>query len=1849
MRCALGLKPCFRGRAQQPHAGNRIMSPHLLNAPFRGGSRSDSWEDGELLFSRGWRENTDGSRQAVLLVLPATEHPTPASLDRLAHEYALRDMLDPAWAVKPLALEREGGRTTLLLNDGGGQPLARFLGAPLEIGVFLRLAASITSALGKVHQHGLVHKDIKPAHILMMDGGTEVRLTGFGLASRLSREHHAPEPPDVIAGTLAYMAPEQTGRMNRATDSRSDLYALGVTLYELMTGTLPFTTSDPIELIHCHIAREPAPPNALAPRAPEQVSSIVMKLLAKAAEDRYQTAAGLEADLRTCLSALEETGRIEPFPLAASDAPDRLFIPERIYGRECQVATLLTAFDRVASGGETQVVLVSGYSGIGKSSVVNELHKVIVLPRGIFISGKFDQRSRDIPYATVAEAFQGLIRQILNGKSDEIARWRDGILEAIGANGRLLTDLIPELIRMIGPQPDLPDLAPFDAQLRIQDVLQRFVGVFAQREHPLLIFIDDLQWLDPATLAFIEQLATDPDIGHLLLIGAYRDTEVGLDHMLFRAMAAIRQAGTLVEEIALGPIALADITQLVADTLRCPPTRALNLAGLIYRKTGGNPFFAVQFLTNLAEEALIRREPKTHAWTWDLEGIGAKGFTDNLVDLMVGRLRRLPSSAQDALKLLACLGSNAEIAMLELVLGASKCELNESLRVAVHAGIIVSRGGHYRFLHDRVQEAAYALIPDARRPALHLQAGRRLLAELTDDEVAERIFDVVNQLNLGVTACSDPDEKARIAWVNLQAGLRAKASAAYASACSYFASGLATLGDQGWDQAYELAYKLLLENAECELLHANLAVSAELIELLLANARTKTDRTEGFRLRITLQLLHGDMALAVRTALECLKMFEMTFPERPTAEDVREEYHDLQRRIGSRPIESLIDLPLMEDPEIRALSSVLLTLGQSSYFVDHHLYGIITCRMIKLSIDFGHSASGIIGYSGLGIILGPAFGRFEDGERFARVAVAVTERHDFLAHRPAAYVLLQMTTLWTRTIDEALACLDAADKAASETGEVVFACLSAEHRITNLLARGDHLDLIWPESINSLTFVRKKGYAHIIDILLAVQHYIATLRGDTSNDGRISDKATLLRTGIPVVQCFYWILQLQLRYLMGDPVAALEAAENAKPSLWSARYHIQAGTFQFYHTLALAAVIRIAPTSEPNTLRENLKEGFTALQTLADIAPRIYAHKRDLAVAEFAGLEGRDLEAMRLYEQAVRSALEKSFIQDAALGAELAANFFASRGLEKIAKSYQCEARDYYRRWGALGKVVQFDRHHPETAPKVSQPHFATVETSLDQLDLATVIRMSHAVAGTLLLDRLIETLMTIAIEHAGADRGLLVLPHGDDLRVEAEAKSAAKTVSVRLVGGDAPAPGLPATVLAHVRRTLQPVILDDARAKTPFSSDGYLRRNRVRSVLCLPLVKQGKLSGIFYLENSLASHVFTPAKIAVLMVLSSQAAISLENTRLYNDLAEREARIRRLVDANIIGIAIGNLDGLIREANDAFLRTVGYDRDDLVTGRLLWTDLRPSEPLDSNARRGIPDLGMTGTLQPYEDEFVRKDGRRVPVLVGGALFQDGGAECVVFMLDLTASKRAERALRELESDLAHMNRLSMMGELAASLAHELKQPIGSARNNARAALNFLKKRLPDLGEVKEALDCVVGDADRTADIIDRLRDHIKKAPPRRDWFDLNNAIDEIVVLAHSALSKNEVTVQTRLRDGLSPVRGDRVQLQQVVLNLILNAVEAMGSVEAGERELLITTEPSETNGTLVAVKDSGPGIDPDQLDRVFEAFYTTKSSGLGMGLSICRSIIKAHGGRLWAAPNEPRGALFQFTLPTPE
>ena len=749
-----------------------------------------SLREGDIALHRG-----SGNELAPILLV-AAEETSLGCVERLEHEYALKAELDANWAARPVALTYHNHRRTLVLEDPGGAPLDRLLGRPLDVSHFLRIAIPLAGALRQVHGRGLIHKDIKPANILVDTVSGRVWLTGFGIASRLPREHQAAAPPELIAGTLAYMAPEQTGRMNRSVDSRSDVYALGVTFYEMLTGTLPFTAADPMEWVHCHIARRPTPPNERVAGVPGTLSAIVMKLLAKTAEERYQTAAGVEADLQRSLAEWELHGCIDPFPLGAYDVSDRLLIPEKLYGREREIETLLAAFDRVVTSGRPELVLVSGYSGIGKSSVVNELHKALVPPRGLFASGKFDQYKRDIPYATVAQAFQGLIRALL-GKSDaELASWRYALGEALGPNGRLMIDVVPELKLLIGEQRPVQELSPQQAQGRLQLVFRRFLGVFARPEHPLALFLDDLQWLDAATLDMLADLLTQADVQRLLVIGAYRDNEVNSTHPLMRRLDAIRKAGAMVQEISLAPLTQEDLERLMADTLNCTPTIASPLAGLVHDKTGGNPFFAIQFISALAEEGLLRFDHDAAHWRWELDRLHTKGYTDNVVDLMVGRLTRLPVETQAALQQLACLGNVARITMLSVVIGKSEDDVRSDLWEAVRLELVQHVEGSYKFVHDRVQEAAYSLIPERLRAEAHLRIGRLLTAHTPAEKREEGIFEIVNQLNRGAALITSRDEREQFAELNLLAGRRAKATTAYASALAYLTAGDALLSEE---------------------------------------------------------------------------------------------------------------------------------------------------------------------------------------------------------------------------------------------------------------------------------------------------------------------------------------------------------------------------------------------------------------------------------------------------------------------------------------------------------------------------------------------------------------------------------------------------------------------------------------------------------------------------------------------------------------------------------------------------------------------------------------------------------------------------------------------------------------------------------------------------------------------------------------------------------------------------------------------------------------------------------------------------------------------------------------------
>jgi predicted ATPase/GAF domain-containing protein/two-component sensor histidine kinase len=1488
-------------------------------------------DDGEFILYRG--RAAEPQRPSVLLLAPASTRPSLETLKKLDHEYSLSSDLDTAWAVRPVSVSERGAQITLVLEDPGGETLDGLISEPMAMPQFLGLAIGLARALGGVHKSNLIHKDVKPSNVLVNSATGEVRLIVFGIASRLRREHQPPEPPELIAGTLPYMAPEQTGRMNRSIDSRSDLYALGVTLYEMLTGSRPFTASEPLEWVHSHIARIPVPPHERLRTVPACVSAIVMKLLAKTPEERYQTASGVESDLRHCLAEWDAHGRIVEFLPGQHDAQDRLVIPEKLYGRAREIETLLTAFDRVVRDGRPELVLVSGYSGIGKSAVVNELHKPLVPPRGLFASGKFDQYKRDIPYATLAQAFQSLVRPLLSKREEELSKWRDALHEALDPNGQLIVALVPELKAIIGEQPPVPDLPPQEEQRRFNLVFRRFINVFARPEHPLALFLDDLQWLDAATLDLMEDLLTQPDVKHLMLLGAYRDNEVDATHPLARKLQAIRQAGAPLQDIVLAPLTRNNLCQLITDSLRCEQARAKALAELVHDKTTGNPFFATQFLSALFDEGLLTFNHVEGGWSWDLKRIHAKGYTDNVVDLMVRKLVRLLPATQDALKQLACLGNTAEFTLLRVVHHESIEQMHAQLSEAVEAGFVLRSRNSYRFLHDRVQEAAYSLIPQEGRAQAHLRIGRLLAAHTSPDDRHERIFEIVNQLNRGVALITSRDEKDQLAEFNLIAGKRAQASTAYVSALHYLVAGTALLEDD-WDCKPDLMFALALHRAECEFLTGELAAAEERLAMLASRAAGRVDQAAVVCLRIDLYTTLNRSDRAVDVALDYLRHLGGEWLPHPTEEAVRQEYDRTLSLLGDRRIEDVIDAPLMSKPESAAAVEVMDKAIPPATFTDRNLFLLLMWRIINFSLEHGNTDASCYAYIHGGILAGVRFGDYKFGFRLGQLGYDLVERRGLSRFKARTHIGFGVYNVsWTRHWRMARELMRQAFDEASTIGDVTWAAYSWHNLIGNVLAAGDPLAEAQDEADRGLAFARKIGFGLVVDNIATQLALIRTLRGATAVFGCFNgaefDEVEIEHRlsndpGLAFSACWYWIRKLQARFFAGDYSAAVEASLNAQPLLWLSEGFVESAELCFYGALSHAASCDPALSVRYRQHIEALTRYHEQLAEWAENCPANFENRLALVGAEIARIEGRELEAEQLYERAIHSAHSNGFVHNAAIAYELAAHFYATRGFEKFANAYLLEARYCYQRWGAEGKVAQLDHLYAHLRKESSVPTSAIVAPR-ELLDLATVMKVSQALSGGMELGPLIDSLMRAAIEHAGAERGLLIRLQGDQLLIEAEAATGGDEVTVHQREGPANAAVLPESVVRYVMRTRQDVILDDATVDNPFSADPYILYNRARSVLCLPLINQANLTGVLYLENNLSARVFTPARITILKLLASRAAISLENSRLYRDLEDRERARNRLLavraDVNLALATNDTLTGILQSCADAVVK----------------------------------------------------------------------------------------------------------------------------------------------------------------------------------------------------------------------------------------------------------------------------------------------------------------------------------------
>jgi PAS domain S-box-containing protein len=1074
---------------------------------------------------------------------------------------------------------------------------------------------------------------------------------------------------------------------------------------------------------------------------------------------------------------------------------------------------------------------------------------------------------------------------------------------------------------------------------------------------------------------------------------------------------------------------------------------------------------------------------------------------------------------------------------------------------------------------------------------------------------------------------------------------------------------------------------LELYRAECEFLTGELAAAEECLTMLSSRAANTVERANVECLRIDLYTTLDQPDRAVGACLNYLRHLGVDWSPNLTEEEARREYERIWANLGSRTIEELIDLPLMSDPVSLATLDVLAKALPPALHATHaNLLSMMACRAVNLSLERGHGDGSCVAYVFFGKIAGPQFNDYKAGFRFGQLGYELVEKRGLERFEARTYHwFAQFVAPWTKHVRASRDLIRRAFEAANKIGDLTFAAYSGDNLNTNLLAAGDPLVEAQRHAEHGLEFAQKARFSRVGDVIAVQLGLIRTLRGLTSTFGSFDDGKFEERQlerhladhpALALPECWYWIRKLQARFFAGEYASALDASFRARRLLWTSLSFFELAEYHFYTALARAA---LSDSATPETRAEHLKaltEHHKQLETWAENCPENFENRAALVSAEIARGEGRDLEAMRLYEQAIRSAATNGFVHNEALANELAARFYAARGFEKIAHGYLRDARYCYLRWGAAGKVQQLELLYPYLREEEPVPGpTSTIGASVEHLDLATVIKVSQTVSSEIVLEKLIDTLMRIAIEHAGAERGLLILPRGVEQRIEAEAMTSGDSVIVRLREAFKAEAHVPESIIHYVVRTRESVILDDASTHNPFSTDPYLRRHHAHSILCLPLINQAKLIGLLYLENNLTPHVFTPARIAVLKLLASQAAISLENTRLYRDLEKREAKIRRLVDANIMGICIWNIDGRIFEANEAFLHLVNYSREDLVSGRVNWRDLTPPE-FRELTERAVTQLKATGILQPYEKEYLRSDGVRVPVLVGSAVFEDGQNEGVSFVLDLSEQKRAEEALRrsqahlaEAQAELAHVTRVTALGELTASIAHEISQPLAAVVTNANASLRWLSGDSPNLAEATEAIRRITRDGKRAGDVISRMRSLFKKTSTAKERLDINGVLEEAIVFTQGEMRRNRVSLQTQLAPDLPLILGDRVQLEQVILNLLLNAVEAMSAAGEGPRELSVNSQTinraraedrfrdkdlgeAEWTDVLIAVRDSGPGLDPTHLDRLFDAFYTTKPQGLGMGLAISRSIVEAHGGRLWATAHPSRGAVFQFTLP---
>ncbi len=1783
-------------------------------------------------------------QQPVIIKLLRQERPSFAELAQFRNQYAIAKSLAIPGVVQPLSLEPAGHRYALIMEDWGGISLKNYSQEhPLDLAQTLAIAIQVAQILHDVHQQRVIHKDIKPANLLIHPQTQQIKLIDFSIASQLPKDVQDIQTPNHLEGTLAYLAPEQTGRMNRGIDYRADYYALGVSLYQLLSGRLPFNADDPLELIHSHIAKIATPLHQVNPSIPEPIAALVAKLMAKNAEDRYQSALGLKHDLQYCLEQWQQQGAIAPLELAQRDISDRFLIPEKLYGRQAQVQTLLKAFERVSQG-PSEIMLVAGFSGIGKTAVVREVHKPILEKRGYFIQGKFDQFKRNIPLEALIQAVEDLIEQLLCEPDDRLNHWNTALTNVLGDSGQILLDVIPTLEQIIGPQPPAPDLSGTAAQNRFNRLFQQFIECFAQPNHPLVIFLDDLQWADSASLQLLQLLIKGQ--GSVLLLGAYRDNEVSAGHPLRLALEDLQQAEVPVNTIHLGPLQFPDMNQLIADSLNCSPELAQPLTEFTARKTQGNPFFISQFLKTLHREGYIRFNPQERHWECDIRQIDTLSLTDDVVEFLAQQLQKLPPTSQTVLKFAACIGNEFKLSTLSIVSQQTPREVASRLWPALQEGLIFPTSPlykfflegdaspsseeinpSYRFLHDRVQQAAYLLIPDDDKPATHWQIGQLLLECGDEQDQNDQLFEIVNQLNAGSALITTPAQQQQVAQLNLEAGRKAMATAAYDTAAAYFQAGIEQLPTQSWQHLYPLTLNLYGNAVEAAYLTGEFSTMEQLSGQVLEQAQGFLDEIPIHDINIQAHIAQNRLPEALALTKSVLAQLGIHLPDRPTPEDTTIALAEVERKIAGRSPSEILDLPEMEDPEKLAALRVLITLVSITFVAYPALLPLVISEQINLSLDYGNAAGSAFSYAAYGLLLSNS-GNFSQGFKFGELALKLQEKFQIKSLKAKILnTVYSMILPWRQSLRDCLPMLQEGYQAGLETGDVEYAAYCILHHNEYEYFCGKNINHLAEKFANyrqALKDINQQNTCTYQDIYYqAVLNLLETEENPTELVGTAYDEqqSLLLHYQADDRYAIYqvYLHKLILSYLFDELKLGRQWANLAKPYIDGVPGLYFGSVFYFYDSLVQLAAYHQLAEEQQVGIFERVQHNQEKLQRWADSAPMNFQHKLEFVAAERYRVLGDMTAAMEAYDRAIAAAKATQYHQEEALACERAALFYRDWGKEKIAQVYLTDAYYAYIYWGAKTKVVDLERRYPRLLAPILDPQrprspmtdtvLATrsmsVTPSLTQsvsqtsasqssgsdgshlslsLDLASVLKASQTLSSEIDLQQLLARFLLIVLKTAGADKVLLLMPQESQWWIEAMAtlEATPRVESIPLSSY----PEIAETLVHTVRRSLKPMVVAHALLHPRLSGDRDVQQRQLKSLLGIPIVQQGTLMGVLYLENQQTIGAFTGDRVEMLQMLATQAAISLQNARLYQQVADY------------------------------------------------------SHSLEAEVERKTQALRQKA-------------------------------------LDLEATLTN---LQQTQAQLIQSEKMSALGQLVGGIAHEINNPINFIHGNLGYAEQYLRDLLKlvtcyqqEYPQENAAVQQMMEDIelnfiqDDAPSLFNSMRsgsDRIKKIILSLRNFSRLDESDVKAVDLHEGLESTLVILQRRLAGdtknprievvkeygSLPPVTCYASQLNQVFLSLLSNAIDAVQELRKSRQNprICIRTHHRELREVEVIISDNGGGISEQIQNRIFEPFFTTKSvgQGTGLGLSVSYAIISRHGGSLTCESQLGVGTNMTIRLP---